>query len=679
MMPRREAILGRLAAAAALAMAAGSAKAQLHPAQDDGPIIVGANKGKYVWWDLQRFTAEMQLYGEFHNEKQEIVGQPTQTVKDNRIQATLNCAFESYIGHKNLIDLTGTFKLGYEDHEITTTNPDGTTHEKPFVDYYNIEALILGEGPAPTTVYTLRDETITARDFTTSLTTDITETGAVVSLKSDKAPTRLQVFHRELDQTDDLTINDSSTQDTFSLQSGIQIAERQRLEISYEFDRISETQSNSFTNDYDRNDGAITHNWDFGKEREHNLRSYVRYYDQTGLFGQTDKRWDENLRLHHSDTLDTQYNLTVDDQLYGGTEQQLVAANASLRHKLYESLITTLRAGDNHLENPGIFQSNEVYTTAVFDYTKKVPYGRLDASMSLGFDQIDNGTRGGETFIINEPHTFVDPFPVILNHQNIIPSSIVMTNTARSYTFIQGSDYTVQTLPNSTELFRNLVGPNPPANGQTVLVNYEIGPEPGNTITTFSQGYSARYTVEEGWLKGLSPYVYYQQSDQNVVAVTPSLFVLDSYKDLRYGTEYKIGDFSFLAEQRTHRSEVQPFDEYRIEGRYQHNLGRDSSLAFELADDQVTYHINDQHVGVERAQGRWNQRLNEQFDFSIYLEYRNNLDSINGNVQGFQQAIEMRWHYGLTHAFVTFKNTNLEGQGTTRTAQELTLGVSRSF
>src|SRR5437868_4906132 len=89
--------LGRLGAAAAVAVLAGTLHAQARAPRDDGPVIIGENRGKYVWWDLQRFSTELSFYGEFHNDKQSVQGQPDNTLRDDRIRTSTTLSFESYI------------------------------------------------------------------------------------------------------------------------------------------------------------------------------------------------------------------------------------------------------------------------------------------------------------------------------------------------------------------------------------------------------------------------------------------------------------------------------------------------------------------------------------------------------------------------------------------------------
>ena len=428
--------MGRWMAAAALAMAAGTAHARQAAAPDEqeGPVIIGQNVGKYVWWDLQRFSSTLEFYGEFDYARQETNGLPTVSINDDRWRIDNDVQFESYIGHKNLIDLTGEFKLGYENHKITTEPSTQDVNENLFVDLYNVQALVLGEGPAPLTVYSQRDETDTSREFNTSIRSVDSESGAILSIKSDFAPTRLQYFHRDLKLTDDLSIDDNSTQDTGNIQTNINISEREHLEAVYDIDHIDETQSNNFSDNYNRQEGAATHTLDFGSSREHQWRSWVRYYDQSGLFPQSDLRMDNNVRLHHSDTLETRYNLTVDDQKYADQEQQVIAGNANLKHQLFKSLTTTANVGGIHVNYPDIYTSDDAYATILFDYTKKVPFGRIDASLGFAYDHQVNSDRGSNIFVSNEPKVFNAVGQTSLNHRNIVTGSIVMTNPTNTYT-----------------------------------------------------------------------------------------------------------------------------------------------------------------------------------------------------------------------------------------------------
>lgn len=665
-------------AAIALLGVCGRAMSQAPAPADDGPIIVGEEVGKYKWWDLQSVSLDLELFAEFRKDKLSQKGQPTQELRDDRIRGTTNLTFESYIGHKNLIDLTGLVKLGYEDETIGSSFPDSSVHQTPFTNLYDVRALVLGNSKTPLTLYSTRDETVTGRDFLGSLRTTTTEHGAILTIDEEKIPTRFQYFHRDQDQSDPIgTQNYSAAQNTFTAQSSARLSDSQKIELSYEFDHVDENQQPLPQNSYDRQDGTLTHYWYFGSEGRSNLRSNLRYLDQTGRYNQSLLRLDEQAVAYHNDHLETRYNFAVEDQTRGSADQRLITGNAQIRHKLFQSLVSSATAGGSSFEIPGEFDSTEFFTSGTLDYTKKVPFGVFTASAGLGVNHQDNSERGTNIFVLNESRTFVDPLDLVLSRRNIIPSSIRITDLTQLQTYVAGVDFTVDASIAEVRLRRVLTGAI--TNGQSVLISYQIGPEPGSTIDTFTQTYSARYAINEGWLDGLEFYTLIQVSDHSISAADLAQFVLDDFTDIRYGLEYHIGDFRFLGEMQNRESTVSPYDRLRLEVHYDRRAGRTTTLTAEYAHEELDYKMPSNSVVFDRVQGRWTERIGTGLDLSLYLQYRNERNERDGDTQGFEQGVELNWRYRQTRFYTSFKNALLNGDSFDQTSQTFTVGFLRTF
>lgn len=666
-------------AAAMLAASPAAARASIRPPPSDGgPVIVGENVGKYNWWDLQSFTSELEFYGEFRRDRQTTLGQPTLKLSDNLVRFTNNIGFQSYIGHRNLIDLTGTVKLGLEDQRINSSEPGADVHQTPLTDFYDLRALIFGNSKTPVTAYSRRDETVTHRDFNSSLRTDTTEHGAILSLDSDSIPTRIQYFHSERNQNDPTgSLDFKAIQDTVSLQSQTHLTDNQRLELNYTFDQVDEDQASIYTDVYGRHDGMLTHYLGFGKDNRDSLRSSLRFFDRSGRNDQAILRLDEQLLLEHTENLESRYNFSAERQERAGSEQRNILGNATVRHKLFDSLISSATAGGSSFQIPEQFTSNEGFTSGSLDYTKQVPLGRLNATVGAGFNHQDNSDRGSNIFVVNEQYQFTDPFNLVIARRNIIPGTIVVTDVTGFQTYSAGLDYQVIVSSAQVELVRIASGSI--ADRQAVLITYEIGPEPGSRIDTATQTYSVRYSLQEGFLNGMSFYAYLQRVDHSVDAADPSLIILDDFTDLRYGAEYQIGDFRFLGEIQNHDSTVSAYDRWRLEGHMDRRLSRNGVLSLEVVHDVIDYRGIDNHLELDRAQARWTERIASGLDFSAYLQYRDERDDRSGNVRGFEQAAEVHWNFRQTRVSAGIRNSILDGESTDRTSQTITVGVIRSF
>ncbi|MGE3108986.1 MAG: hypothetical protein AB7G11_17290 [Phycisphaerales bacterium] len=644
---------------------------------DDGPVIVGERRGKYNLLELPRFGFELEFFGQWQKDTTKQGGSSRQTDTEDVFRGTANLDFEAYVGHKNLLDISGTMKLGLDYTHTESDTLGEKRNDLEFTNLYDVQGLILGEGPVPVTAYSRRVDSRLRRQFFGTIKNITSETGVIARLKSEAAPITLQYFHREEDESDPLgTIDSSLVQDTFSLSGQLRLGEHQRLELDYAFDDAVETQAFGFRNSYQRHDGTFTHVIEFGKDNLDSLRSSLRVYDQSGVFAQSTYRLDEQLRLRHSDRLESRYDVTAEQQTRGGVDQTLLGGSATVRHKLYDSLVSSATAGLRRLEVDDEFTSDEAFINGLLDYTKKVPVGRLNVSTAAGYNRQDNSERGGDLPVLDEAHVFNDPFPVTINRRNIVASSIVVTTTAHSPLF-EGLDYTVQAFADRVELRRVLGGAI--GNGDAVLVTYDIGPEPGNVIDTTTVSVSARLNFDETLAKGLSLYVTYRRSDHALHADQPALFVLDDFEDLLYGAEYQIGAVTLLAERQNHESEVSPYDVVRFQARYNQRFSRESVVNLEYSHETVEYALTDNRLQLDRVTFRWTQRLDEALRASVEIQFRNEQDRLSDDVRAWDQAIELTWRKRQTTIFASFHNTILDSSSVERTSQLFTIGIRRTF
>ncbi|MCC6676434.1 MAG: hypothetical protein IT436_04760 [Phycisphaerales bacterium] len=663
-------------AIAAVMAAAGSARGQAQGA-DEGPVIVGERKQGWRAFELKRFGADIELLGTARTDKLKATGQPDMTDRENRLRETLNLNFESYIGHQYLIDLTGTFGLRLEQRRIDTGQEDTSGSENDFNNIYDIHALMLGNSFVPVDVYTRREESQQDRAFASSLTTIVEETGAVASIQSEWAPTTLRIFQNDTDQSDDFgDLDYHQKQQSFAGVSNIRFTDDHQLEVNYTFDRVNQTQSDGFGDDFDRNDLSLTDTYTFGGDKHHQLRSYLRYFDQTGRADQETLRWDEQLQLHHSERLDTYYNLSAEQRDIQGVEQWLGRADAGFRHKLFDSLVTTGTFGGQTLSYDD-FQSDELFVTGGLDYTKQVPYGRLDMGLAAGYTAQSNSERGSTFDVLDEPHVYNDPFPIVISRRQVVPGSVSVSALGGFPVYTEGVDYTVQYFPDRAEI-QPIIGRGI-SNRQTVLIDYTIGPEPSSEIDTVFTSTSVRYTVTEGKLTGVAVYGRYRTRDPSLSTSDPSRFVLEELTDLLYGIEYRRWGVLLRAEQEMYDSSVNPYDLTRLQAGLDYRFSPDSVFTLDAIHEIIDYTSPANSIILDRVTGQWNQRLTREFDFALRVGYRMEQNDLSGDSEGFDQFLEFRWHRGRTTVFGNIRNDLLYADESDTTSQSMELGLRRVF
>jgi predicted CXXCH cytochrome family protein len=660
-------------------------------APGEGPVLIGV-RPKTDAISLAPPTAALEfIYRREDDSLDPQNGQRT-TFREDRFDERLTLETTGHIVHPNLVELSLKGTFGFQQDEVSNSGVVDSSNS--FFYNYDVSALILRKEEAPTTLYSRRTTETVSRAFGPSLDTNIMSTGGIIDWRNPALPTRIEAYHSDQDQRAvDGSESFNLSQNTVTWHSEATPLPQQRFVFDYTYNQIDErsrfgdtgagaaepvSQSNSF----DTHEVIATHSWDFGTANRHNLGSSVSYFNQSGDFPLERLRWDERLTLRHSDTFETRYLYTLDYQSSSfdqgvSSDQTQHTGQAGFVHRLYKSLITTGNAGVRQLDRSDGSASSEFFGDLNFDYTKQVPLGRLNAAAGYAFNRQENDAQSGVVSVINEPRTFNDPLPIIITGTNVDANSVVVRNANGLIEFVEGADYLVADFPDRVEISRVVGGRI--ANGQAVLVSYDLLPQGQNTVTnnTFSVG--LRYDVQRGPLAGLGLYARFLRLDQQIDADDPGAFVPNSLTDTRLGAEYRVGDLTVGAEQEWHDSDIAPYDASRLFARYDRRLTRDASLSLNANYTRLTYPDTDNRVDLFVVTGTAGQRFTRDLFGSVTLLYRNQEDRQFGNTEGFEASGELRWDYRQTHVYVQARQTFLDTDTEASSYQTLVVGVRREF
>jgi hypothetical protein len=592
-------------------------------------------------------------------------------------QQTLSLAADAFVIHPNLIDMRLAGSFGASQDFLRTDGASQTTLG-PVYDY-DVSATILRKEMAPVTIYSRRSESLLSREFGGTLNNAVTTYGIDWDIRWPVAPTQVRYYHTSEEQTDEAGggVSLKLEQDAFELHSEARPADNHSLSLSYAFNNIHQTASDQTATTSVTHDLSLGHTWDFGETRRSSLASAVNFFQQSGDFPLNRIHWAEILTLHHSDAFQTHYDYTYNLEQRPGNDQQLNRGVAGFTHRLYESLVTTGDVGGSILDLSGGAQTRDLFADLNLDYHKKVPFGVLSLSPTVGFTDEQNTVRAASTAVVGEAHTFTDPNPVILSQRNIIPTSIVVRNATGLLLFSTPADYTVLVFPDHMELHRVLGGAI--ANGTPVLVDYLLSAQPGNSVQTFRYGAGIRYDIREGWLTGLGLYARYAQQDQSVNSSVPAAFTPDNVTETTFGADYRIWRLTFNAEHQIHESTVSPFTATRFSARYQQRLSRDASLGADVLYSIIDYSQEGNRTNFLMLSGHGEYQITPTLHGSLTLSYRNEQDQLRGDTNGFEQSADLQWKYRQLEVVLSFRNSFLNTSGGDTTTQFLMLTVRREF
>jgi hypothetical protein len=673
---------GRSTAAArrgvAAAALAGAVTCSTAIGQDEGSLIIGEQE-KLVPFGLLDWGIAFQAFGRYQTDA---VGTDGSTVRESEwlFREELILDADGYAGHPNLLDLDLNFRLRFEQEDFESDVPGASLRSFDTTFDYDVAGTFLQQSKLPVTLYSVRNQALVSRQFGSTLDSVLFEYGGWAAYQSEVIPTRIQIFHRDQDQSGRGTVGDFNVdQNTVTGNGQILPMPGQAFTWNYTFDSVRQSGSAFVPNDFDRHLGFATYDFSFGPQRRNHLLATLQIDDVSGSFGFQRFRAEGDLRMYPTRDLDTWLDYRFDRRAQNDVVQTSQTGSALLRHRLFKSLVTSAEFGISHLDIDDVsdFTSDQVFGELIFDYTNRVPYGRVYAQLNLRYSHEDASDRGSPIQITDEPGAFGASGVIVLNRRNIIAGSIVVTDITGIITYALGADYTVQTFPDRTELTRVLggaIGVNQP-----LLIDYQIGPEPGGTTDTGGLGTAVRYSINEGLLRGLSFYGNY--FDQNETRRSDGGLTLpeNDIQDLRVGVDYNIWHLAATAEYQDRRSSLSPFRGYRIEARWVERLGPGSSLTLSTLYQDVDRVNEATRSRLLAVNGQWFQQLTSQLRLGLALTYRDEQNTGGTSSRGFDQYLDLTWTYRQTQVYATLRNSLVDGTGGDTSSQSFLVGFRREF
>jgi hypothetical protein len=657
-------------ACALVGLAGGSAYGQ----SEEEPIFGRREQYKIISLEPPRLRAEMT--GQFTRNTVSGTSGKTES-RDWLFRETVSADTRGFIIHPNLVDLSlaGTFGLS---QDYFTSSETGSEDSRGIIYGFDLSATILRKEIAPLTLYAQRYETQLSRDFGPTLTNLVTTFGGTWRINWPTLPTTFQAFHTEQVLTDPLGEQGfRQTQDAFLWDTEWRIGANHALSWNYSYNHVVNDSELGERSEFDTHDMNLSHSIGFGSRAQYSLISTVGYLSQSGTFPLDRFRWTENLSLRHSDVFDTFLTYEFQRDSIDFLDQSHHRGLAGFHHQLYKSLRSTGRVGLDVLDTAGDQRTTEKFADLTLDYTKKVPLGTLTALVGGGYSVRDAESQTGPVQVLDQAFTFTDPSPIIIPRNNVVADSIVLTDPTGLRVFSPISDYRVIVLPTRVEIRRLLGGAIGP--GQAVLVDYLLEPQPANIATTTSLSFGARYSIEEGPLKGLSVYGRYLIQNQDIESEVSQAFIPDNIRDLVVGAEYRFWALVLSAEWEKRFSEISPFEAMRFNARYAQRVWADTTLGATASYEQDYFPDEDNRVRFLQFSASAAQDIGRNLTATLTAAWRDERNELFGNTRGFEQQLEVNWRYRQTTVFARLRNATLDLENESRTFQFAYVGIQREF
>ncbi len=294
---------------------------------------------------------------------------------------------------------------------------------------------------------------------------------------------------------------------------------------------------------YKSHEGSLAYSRDLGPELNWRWDSRLRLFTRTGVTDLTMWTLDESLGADHTERLRTDYRYFLIHTATSGGAATTQTGAFNLRHRLYESLITTVGLDTIFQTLPG-GRRNTQRGRLDFAYTKQLPHeARLNAGLGGGLQYSSDRFGVTESFVAQESHTAASPIalPIALDNPFVVALSVVVTKVATGplpsgclpppgppTPLVLGQDYTLRTVGEITEIVPipcavATPGINP---GDTIAVDYRFSVSPSLSFRTAT--WRTDLSVDFRWIR---PYLVHEQSEQNLVSGQDGRFLDDQQSD----------------------------------------------------------------------------------------------------------------------------------------------------
>jgi len=416
--------------------------------------------------------------------------------------------------------------------ERQRVNHGALRHNDTVIQAYEAHASIFQYKPYTFTLFGSRTRDRLRASFTENTDTDTDKYGGTFSLHYPVLPTTFGYTHTEEDQKGFFDTFENRNEYTLSMRK---IFESARIHLDGKYTDRDRTERKVDIRD------RVTYitagyNDDFSSKGKY-LLSTTGFFDrETGsVVDSTSYNGTAIFNWRHRRNLSTRYFLSYDDIDNSGFRTQIARGDVTLVHLLYENLTTTLTLQGLDSSFTG-GREDKYIGEADFDYWRRIPGGEINVFIDHAYERVDQSF--GEIFrqVTDEPQNLTSGFATFLDNENVDKSSVVVSDTTGTITYIENIDYTLTESGNLLKVARTPFGAI--VNGQAVLVDYRFLSNPAFDYDRILQRYGVSFNFWEAW----RIYYSYERSRQSFQGgVHPD--ELQKTRIQRAGTELTIGVF----------------------------------------------------------------------------------------------------------------------------------------
>jgi len=346
-----------------------------------------------------------------------------------------------------------------------------------------------------------------------------------------------------------------------------------RFEVAQ--NKFSRTESGTPDQKGTARDFNLSNQKSLSQDNKKSLYSSLHYYDLTGTAESSILNLNENFNIEHTDQLTGSYAYNFSDRSSSGAKTRDNRVNASLRHRLYESLTSSFST--YYFNSDATAFSQDAYGLSLDeDYRKKLgKIGRLSLGVGLNYSEEKRKTLGNILSIIDESQTLTTGTVTLLDKPDVDTATVVVTDLTGTTTYILNVDYQLSSVGERTQIQRIPAGSI--SNGQKALVDYQARGSPFLKFNTLGENF--RFRID--FLDELVGAYYRLAREGHPKESGQDDFILQTLSDTAIGLDFNYKNLSVELENEDYDSDLSPYKRLRFRESILFNPTEESTLTLQ--------------------------------------------------------------------------------------------------
>ncbi len=575
------------------------------------------------------------LRTEYEREKQSLVDSPDPAKRSRLLfEEILETDFRGSVYHPKFMDFDIT--LGIAPQQIRQKSESGSGDDRfrnSYLTHYRINSYFFKEKPFNFSFFTDKQREIQNRNFFERQIVDSDTYGGRFVFKNANAPLNFSYRYSEKNIDRSARGDQIFDDEAISLQVRPEFIPWGETDMNYTQNRFLRQEAGTDDQKGVSDQIAVSNRYQWDEAHPKNLGTYLRYFSLDDTRDSRDLTLSESLTVEHSDALQSFYQYNLAENSVDSSDSTQHDITLGLGHQLYESLRSSVSLKGISLRTTS-FDEEEASISIDEDYHKNIGFARFGAGIGYVYERRNRDAAATFLNIVNESHALLDATVVFLNHLKIDTSTIVLTDSAGTFSYIRDLDYQIiEHSSGFTEIRRIVTGDI--SDGDHVLVDYIVQQNPSFSFATAQDNYRLSLGF---WENNLQFYSRYRQQQHSGLEGESNL-VLEEFHDKVSGCQLNLGGVMVSAEYEDYVSNLSPYTALRFREDLTWNISPRSVLALHSGQDSMN--LSDDKRDSYDVRGRYSLRLSRLAVYSLESGYRRQTGK-NTDLENFTSRMTYR-------------------------------------